>query len=131
MKEQQIVLENIDSFEPKDIFDCGQCFRWNRQKDGSYTGVVRENVLNVKKEKEKVIIQGIGKEKIQEIVTQYFDLTRDYTKIKPGTYGYMYSFYRYLFRMGRSLPNKERDCHRHRKETPRRHHTQLWSAYPA
>lgn len=82
MKEQQIILKDIDSFEPKDIFDCGQCFRWNQQEDGSYMGVVGENVLNVKKENKKIIIQGIGKDNLQKVVEEYFDLTRDYAKIK-------------------------------------------------
>lgn len=82
MKEQKIELKNIDAFELKDIFDCGQCFRWNRQEDGSYTGVVKENVLNVKKEKDSIIIEGIGKNDIREIIEKYFDLNRDYTKIK-------------------------------------------------
>ena len=27
MKEQKYKIENIDSFELADIFDCGQCFR--------------------------------------------------------------------------------------------------------
>ena len=31
-----------DSFELKDIFECGQCFRWNKQEDGSYIGVFRK-----------------------------------------------------------------------------------------
>ena len=50
MKEQVYILENVKSFEPKHIFDCGQCFRWNEEQDGSYTGVFGKNVLNVKKE---------------------------------------------------------------------------------
>ena len=34
---QQYILNEIDSFNPKHIFECGQCFRWNKQEDGSYT----------------------------------------------------------------------------------------------
>ncbi len=79
---QKIILNNIDSFELKDIFDCGQCFRWNKEQDGSYTGVFGENVLNVKKENEKVIFQGLCKSEIKETIEEYFDLKRDYTKIK-------------------------------------------------
>ena len=82
MKEQKIILQNIDSFELKDIFECGQCFRWNLQEDGSYMGIVRQNVLNVKREGENIIIEGIGKDKIKEMIEEYFDLQRDYTKIK-------------------------------------------------
>lgn len=33
MKEQKFILENQTSFELKDIFECGQCFRWNEEKD--------------------------------------------------------------------------------------------------
>ena len=82
MKEQIYEIENVDSFELKDIFDCGQCFRWNEQEDGSYTGVFKGNVLNVKKEGNKVTFKGICKGEIKEVVEDYFDLKRDYEKIK-------------------------------------------------
>lgn len=82
MKQQKIILKNINSFELKDIFECGQCFRWNKQEDGSYTGVFGENVLNVKKEQKNVVMEGICKNNIKETVEEYFDLKRDYTQIK-------------------------------------------------
>ena len=82
MQEQEYKIKNIDSFELKDIFDCGQCFRWNEQQDGSYTGVFGENVLNVNKIGNEVIFKGICKENIKETVEKYFDLNRDYQKIK-------------------------------------------------
>ena len=82
MREQEYKISNIDSFELKDIFDCGQCFRWNEQEDGSYTGVFGENVLNVNKIGNEVIFKGICKTDIKETVEKYFDLNRDYQKIK-------------------------------------------------
>ena len=82
MKEQIYEVENLDSFELKDIFDCGQCFRWNEQEDGSYIGVFKGNVLNVKKEGNKVTFKGICNGDIKEVVEDYFDLNRDYKKIK-------------------------------------------------
>ena len=82
MIEQKYVLENVNSFELKDIFDCGQCFRWNEQEDGSYTGIFGNNVLNIKKENNKIIFEGICDGKIKKIVEDYFDLNRDYEKIK-------------------------------------------------
>ena len=82
MKEQKYVLKNIDSFELKDIFDCGQCFRWNIEDDGSYTGVFGNNVLNVKKEKDEVTFEGICEGNIRKTVEYYFDLNRDYKQIK-------------------------------------------------
>ena len=82
MKEQIYEIKNLDSFELKDIFDCGQCFRWNIEEDGSYTGVFKGNVLNVKKQENKVTFKGICNGDIKEIVEDYFDLKRDYKKIK-------------------------------------------------
>ena len=82
MKEQRYVLEDVSSFELKDIFDCGQCFRWNLQEDGSYTGVFGNNVLNVKKDNDKVVFEGICEKDIKATVENYFDLNRDYEKIK-------------------------------------------------
>lgn len=82
MREQVYVLEDVQNFEPKHIFECGQCFRWNEENDGSYTGVVGKNVLNVKKEQNNIIIKGICKDNIKDVCIQYFDLETDYNKIK-------------------------------------------------
>ena len=82
MIEQIYTLKNPKSFELKDIFDCGQCFRWNKNDDGSYTGVIKNGVLNVKCNKSKIYFNGILNEDIRKIVNDYFDLNRDYTKIK-------------------------------------------------
>lgn len=98
MKEQKYIIENQNSFELKDIFECGQCFRWNEQEDRSYIGVIKNGVIQVKKEKKickemngekeinktKEIITITGKcdGNFKEIVEEYFDLNRDYEKIK-------------------------------------------------
>lgn len=82
MKEQSYILENANAFNLRDIFECGQCFRWNKEDDESYIGVIENNVLNVKNIENKIIFKGICNGNIQEIVTNYFDLNRDYTKIK-------------------------------------------------
>lgn len=82
MEEQKYRIKNQESFELKHIFDCGQCFRWNEEEDKSYTGVFKENVLNVKKENDTIIFKGIVNGDIKEVVEDYFDLKRDYTKIK-------------------------------------------------
>ena len=82
MEEQKYKIKNIDSFELKDIFDCGQCFRWNEEDDGSYTGVFKGNVLNVSKNDKEITFKGVCNGNIKDIVEDYFDLKRDYEKIK-------------------------------------------------
>ena len=82
MKEQKYTIKNQESFELKDIFECGQCFRWNKQKNGSYTGVIKQGVLNVQKQGNEITFTGMLDGEIKEIVEEYFDLNRDYEEIK-------------------------------------------------
>ena len=75
-------LDNLNSFELAHIFDCGQCFRRNQQPDWSYTWIFWNNILNIQKKSDSVIFLWIVDWDIQTIVNQYFDLDRDYNKIK-------------------------------------------------
>ena len=82
--EEEFVLEKQESFDLKHIFECGQCFRWNEQEDGSWTGVIKDAVINVKKVNEKIIFSGIvlGNKSLKEIVFEYFDLGTNYEEYK-------------------------------------------------
>ena len=83
MKEQIYILKDCESFELKDIFECGQCFRWNKEKNGSYTGIFKNNVINVKKETNgEIIFKGMCEENVEDVVKEYFDLNRNYEDIK-------------------------------------------------
>lgn len=82
MKIQEYILNNNNSFNPIHIFECGQCFRWNKQKDGSYTGVVKNAVVNVKEQEDKIKINAMLDVDINEFCEDYFDLKTDYNKIK-------------------------------------------------
>ncbi|MFO7888018.1 MAG: DNA glycosylase [Eubacteriales bacterium] len=82
-KKDKIEIEGIvEEFEPKHIFECGQCFRWNLEKDGSYTGVVKNRILNVSKKNDIIILKNTNKEDFLNIWFDYFDLNRNYKKIK-------------------------------------------------
>ncbi len=84
MKVENCEFENINSFELKDIFECGQCFRWHKEEDNSYLGVTKAGVLKVKKEDNKIIINGYVDENVnfENFCKHYFDLEKDYDKIK-------------------------------------------------
>ena len=82
MQEQKYILENVNSFEPKHIFECGQCFRWDENENGSYTGIVGNNVINVEKVDNKIIFKSLGVDNLENLVIDYFDLNRNYEEIK-------------------------------------------------
>lgn len=82
MNEQIYKINKINAFCPKHIFECGQCFRWNKELDGSYTGIFKNNVINVKEENNQIIFHGVCENNIEETVTEYFDLNRDYEKMQ-------------------------------------------------
>ncbi|MGL5712846.1 MAG: DNA-3-methyladenine glycosylase family protein [Paraclostridium sp.] len=81
-KNNDIILEGVADFDPKHIFECGQCFRWDSEEDGSYTGVAKGKVINVSREKDKIYIKNSNLEDFNNIWKYYFDLETNYTEIK-------------------------------------------------
>jgi len=79
---QEFILKNPKSFNLEHIFECGQCFRWNKQEDGTYTGVFKENVLNIKQDGKDFVFKGICNGNIEQVIEDYFDLKRDYEGMK-------------------------------------------------
>ena len=84
MKIQEYKIDNLKSFEPKHIFECGQCFRWDREEDNSYIGVIKQGVLKVRKEENTIFFSGNLDGDIEKIVNNYFDLNTDYDNLKKG-----------------------------------------------
>lgn len=80
--ENGVILEGVSDFEPVHIFECGQCFRWNREDDGSYTGVAYGRVINVAKEGDRVVLSNTDRAEFEAVWKGYFDLERDYSEIK-------------------------------------------------
>lgn len=79
----KFILKNQDSFNLEHIFECGQCFRWNKQDDGSYIGVIDSSVIKVKKENEQIIFTGKSiKGNFKENIKRYFDLDTNYNEYK-------------------------------------------------
>ncbi|WZL73797.1 DNA glycosylase [Clostridiaceae bacterium 35-E11] len=78
----KVIVENLQDFELPHIFECGQCFRWNKEEDGSYTGVAKGRIMNVQKKGEQIIFDHTTKDDFIHIWKKYFDLDRDYDAIK-------------------------------------------------
>jgi len=76
----RLILTNEPDFELAHIFECGQCFRWKREADGSYIGVVKNGVIAIKKQKDYYKIESNIKN--ESFIRDYFDLNTNYTEIK-------------------------------------------------
>ena len=77
-----ILIKDVKNFELDHIFECGQCFRWNKQANGNYVGVAYGKVIEVEKKDTQVKIYNINEEEFKRRWCDYFDLKRDYTAIK-------------------------------------------------
>ncbi len=68
----------VKDFNIEQIAESGQCFRWNKIGDMEYRGVIGRNVCEVKQTKDVVTVKGVS----EEDFNNYFDIKRDYGKIK-------------------------------------------------
>ncbi|OQB15573.1 MAG: DNA-3-methyladenine glycosylase [Firmicutes bacterium ADurb.Bin193] len=72
-----MLLKNTKDFDLKQTFECGQCFRWNPDSEG-YTGVVGDYIIHAKQSGSTIEIDGAD----DEFIIEYFDLDRNYEKVK-------------------------------------------------
>ena len=79
-----IVIKDVKNFELDHIFECGQCFRWNKQPNGNYIGVAYGKVIEIEKKDAEVKIYNVSEEEFNKLWCNYFDLKRNYTVIKEG-----------------------------------------------
>jgi N-glycosylase/DNA lyase len=84
-----ITVENIKDFNLDHIFDSGQCFRWAKEDDGSYTGVAFTTPVNISFQPYReggvegtLIIDNISEEQYEKKWKHYLDLDTDYSTVK-------------------------------------------------
>ena len=81
-KGNRVFVEELEHFNPVHTFECGQCFRWEAQEDGSYLGVAHGRVIHVKMDNTTLILTNTNLEDYNHIWKQYFDFERDYGSLK-------------------------------------------------
>ena len=82
IKDGDLVLDGVEDFNLKHIFECGQCFRWILNEDSSYTGVIEDRVINVRQINDIVTFNNCTEEDYGNFLEDYFDMKRDYSIIK-------------------------------------------------
>ena len=75
-------IGNIKDFNTDHIFDCGQCFRWQRQEDGGYIGPAMNRIVKVSYSDGELAIDNSNAEDFENIWRKYLDLDRDYGALK-------------------------------------------------
>ena len=76
-----IALDCSDGLDLSLTLDCGQCFRWSENEDGSWHAVVQGKKADVYTENQKLYVCGDGSEGNEKFWQSYFDLGRDYSSV--------------------------------------------------
>ncbi|MBF7096617.1 DNA-3-methyladenine glycosylase family protein [Alkalibacter mobilis] len=71
----------IDNFDLIQTFECGQCFRWNKIREGTYLGISKGNVLEIEQIKDRFVFRGTDMKTFENYWMDYLDLKRDYAQI--------------------------------------------------
>ena len=77
-----LVIEDVKNFKLKQTFECGQCFRFHKISDTNYITVAFERVIELEEDGNDIKIYNSSREDVENIWIDYFDLNRDYSKIK-------------------------------------------------
>ncbi len=76
----EFIFENIKDFNPKETFECGQCFRWEAMPGGSYMGIAGSFPAHISYSEGTINIKSGGGDR--DFWENYLDLGRDYSAIK-------------------------------------------------
>lgn len=79
--DSQIVIPDVRDLDLEQTLDCGQSFRWEKQDDGSFSGVAFDKFVNISLDGTDMIIKN-AVEDDRELWFDYFDLALDYGKIR-------------------------------------------------
>lgn len=82
MKKQVVLKDCANDFEPRHILECGQCFRFIKEKDQSYTLISKNKVINILKKDSLIYINNTTDEEFSDYWHDYFDFGTDYSDIK-------------------------------------------------
>ena len=82
-KNNNIYITGIEEFDLPHTLDCGQAFRWRCDDNGIWSGIAGNKFLSLEKlEHGTVVLYNTTEEDFNNYWKNYFDLDRDYSKIK-------------------------------------------------
>jgi len=79
-----MILKNIKDFSLYETLECGQCFHFEKLAKDEYVVIANQKLLHVEQKGEELIFHNASEEDVINIWIPYFDLLRDYKKIKKS-----------------------------------------------
>lgn len=83
-REENIFIEEIKDFDIGQTLECGQCFHFEKTGDNEYGVVSSDKFIHIKQEDNTLICKNTTLEEVENYWIKYFDLDRDYGKIKKA-----------------------------------------------
>lgn len=80
----KVCIQKPQNFDISQIFDCGQCFRFNRTDADTYEGVAFGRYLKVEQRVDTVTFFNTDTNEFEKLWSKYFDLDTDYGSIIDG-----------------------------------------------
>ena len=81
--EKNTVLNEFPCLNIEATLFCGQAFRWKKNENGSFHGVVKGKIIDIEQTENRIIFKNTDEE-TERLIEEYFDLKRDYKKICEG-----------------------------------------------
>lgn len=76
------IIKSVSDFNIEQTLECGQCFRFYKQADMDYVVVAKGYLLHIRQIGDDLIFIDTQKTVVENVWIEYFDLYRDYSKIK-------------------------------------------------
>lgn len=78
---KEIILD-VTCFNLKYTLECGQCFRWNKIDEEYYIGVIKDRVIKIKQNGNKLYVSSDNMENLENVIYEYFDFNTNYINIE-------------------------------------------------
>lgn len=81
-KNGNVILNNVTDFNVEQIFECGQCFHFDKLDDMDYVTVAYGRAMRITQAADKVILHNTDLNEYNSIWKKYLDIDTDYGHIK-------------------------------------------------
>lgn len=77
-----VVIEDVENFKLKHIFECGQIFRFEEIEENHFIVIAFGKLIEVKEKGSSIVLYNTTEKEVNDVWIKYFDLNRDYSEIK-------------------------------------------------